>query len=96
MLTRPQTPHIAIPTTAGTGSEVTYAAVIKDWRKMLKRTFDDRLIPDTAMIDPQMTRDLPPQLTATTGMDALCHAVESIHSLPVNRCPMPWPCNQSA
>ncbi len=82
MLSRPQTPHITIPTTAGTGSEVTYAAVIKDWDNNMKLLFcDNNIIPNTAILDPVMTAGLPPQLTATTGMDALTHAVEAIHAL---------------
>jgi aldehyde dehydrogenase (NAD+) len=82
MLTEPITPHIVIPTTAGTGSEVTYAFVIKDWEKNQKLLYaDDYLIPNTAILDPVMTAGLPPMLTATTGMDALTHAVEAIHAL---------------
>jgi len=82
MLTRPQTPHIAIPTTAGTGSEVTYVAVIKDWNNNAKMLFcDNNIIPDIAILDPVMTAGLPPQLTATTGMDALTHAVEALQAL---------------
>ncbi|MBC7252750.1 MAG: iron-containing alcohol dehydrogenase [Actinobacteria bacterium] len=82
LLTRPQTPHIAIPTTAGTGSEVTYAFVLKDYEKNQKLLYgDDYIIPNTAILDPVMTQSLPPMLTATTGMDALTHAIEAIHAL---------------
>ncbi|MEW5784608.1 MAG: iron-containing alcohol dehydrogenase [Bacillota bacterium] len=82
MLSRPQTPHIVVPTTAGTGSEVTYAAVIKDWEQNVKLLFcDNFIIPNTAILDPTMTAGLPAQLTATTGMDALTHAIEAIHAL---------------
>lgn len=82
LLTRPQTPHIAIPTTAGTGSEVTYAFVLKDYEKNQKLLYgDDYIIPNTAILDPEMTKSLPPMLTATTGMDALTHAIEAIHAL---------------
>jgi alcohol dehydrogenase class IV len=81
VLSRPQTPHVVIPTTAGTGSEVTYVAVIKDWENNTKILFGDHhIIPNTAILDPQMTKGLPPQLTATTGMDALTHAIEAIHA----------------
>jgi len=81
LLTRPQTPHLAIPTTAGTGSEVTYAAVIKDWERHVKILFcDNHIIPNVAILDPQLTRNLPPLLTAATGMDAFTHAVEAICS----------------
>jgi Alcohol dehydrogenase, class IV len=82
-LTRPQTPHIVIPTTAGTGSEVTYFAVIKDQDNKRKLEFgEDNIIPNVGILDPTMTLGLPPQLTATTGMDAFCHALESIHAAP--------------
>lgn len=82
LLSRPQTPHMAIPTTAGTGSEVTYAAVIKDWENNTKMLFcDNYIIPNVAILDPVLTAGLPPQLTATTGMDALTHAVEALHAL---------------
>lgn len=69
---------IAIPTTAGTGSEVTLAAVITDSEKQHKYTLMDfTLIPRYAVLDPTVTFSLPPHLTATTGMDALTHAVEA-------------------
>ncbi len=69
---------IAIPTTAGTGSEVTLAAVIVDARTRHKYAINDfPLIPRYAVLDPEMTKTLPPSLTATTGLDALTHAVEA-------------------
>lgn len=71
-------PLIAIPTTAGTGSEVTVTAVITDTEKQHKYTMNNfTMIPRYAVLDPEMTRTLPPHLTATTGMDALTHAVEA-------------------
>ncbi len=82
ILSRPQTPHIVVPTTAGTGSEVTWAAVIKDWERHVKELFCDYfIIPNIAVLDPTMIAGLPPQLTASTGMDALTHAIEAIHAL---------------
>ena len=82
ILTRPQTPHIVIPTTAGTGSEVTYVAVIKDHEEGRKLLFGDyNILPNVAILDPKMTEGLPPTLTAATGMDAMCHAIEALHSL---------------
>jgi alcohol dehydrogenase len=82
VLTRPQTPHIVIPTTAGTGSEVTYIAVIKDHDQGRKLLFGDyNILPNVAILDPRITEGLPPGLTAATGMDAMCHAIEAIHSL---------------
>ena len=82
LLTGPQTPHIVIPTTAGTGSEVTYVAVIKDHEEGRKLLFGDyNILPNGAILDPRMTEGLPPGLTAATGMDAMCHAIEALHSL---------------
>jgi aldehyde dehydrogenase (NAD+) len=82
MLTRPQTPHIAVPTTAGSGSEATWFAVIKDWDKNIKEAFlDVHYIPNKAILDPTFTVGLSQQLTAGPGMDALSHAVEAIHTL---------------
>ena len=69
---------IAIPTTAGTGSETTLAAVITDSEKKHKYVMNDFvLIPRYAVLDAGLTCSLPPHLTATTGMDALTHAVEA-------------------
>ena len=71
-------PLTAIPTTAGTGSEVTVTAVITDAETHHKYTMNSfPLIPHYAVHDPEVTRTLPPSLTATTGMDALTHAVEA-------------------
>lgn len=71
-------PLAAIPTTAGTGSEVTLAAVITDQKTRHKYTMNSfPLIPSFAVLDPEVTFSLPPHLTATTGMDALTHAVEA-------------------
>jgi alcohol dehydrogenase class IV len=82
LLTRPQTPHIVIPTTAGTGSEVTNMAVILDERKGQKILIVEYFnTPRIAILDPKMTEKLPPLLTASTGMDAMTHAVESLQSV---------------
>ncbi|MFW5771095.1 MAG: iron-containing alcohol dehydrogenase [Spirochaetota bacterium] len=71
-------PLIAIPTTAGTGSEVTMAAVVHDEENNEKIAFVDKyILPDMAILDPELTQTLPPSLTASTGMDALSHAIES-------------------
>jgi alcohol dehydrogenase len=81
ILTGPITPHIVIPTTAGTGSEVTYAAIIKDHEQKRKLLFaDNYLFPNVAILDPYMTIGLPKLMTGATGMDALSHCVEAIHS----------------
>jgi len=76
----PQDPHrvqlVAIPTTSGTGSEVSPAAVISsDGRKVT--LVDYTLVPDMAIVDPNLTITMPPTLTADTGIDALTHAIEA-------------------
>jgi alcohol dehydrogenase class IV len=82
----PMLPLFAIPTTAGTGSEVTVAAVATDPVKHVKNVvIDPKLVPAAAALDPELTRGMPPQITAATGMDALTHAVESY----INRWPHP-------
>ncbi|HEY5527591.1 MAG TPA: iron-containing alcohol dehydrogenase [Candidatus Anoxymicrobiaceae bacterium] len=78
----PLLPHIAIPTTAGTGSESTHVAMITDEdrnRKLMYQGAD--LVPSVAVLDPQMTLSLPAHLTASTGMDALTHCIEAVHSI---------------
>ena len=71
-------PLFAIPTTAGTGSETTVAAVVIDEETRHKYAIMDfPLIPRYAVLDPEATRTLPPHITSTTGMDALTHAVEA-------------------
>jgi len=75
---QPLMPMIAVPTTAGTGSEVTAIAVIKDEAEGRKISIVSRyIVPDLAVLDPELTLTLPPRLTAATGMDALSHAVET-------------------
>jgi alcohol dehydrogenase len=83
----PGLPKIMIPTTAGTGSEVTFTAVFI--RKKLKKKEgmnSPYLYPELALLDPELTLSLPPHPTAATGIDALCHAIESYTS--VNASPM--------
>ena len=71
-------PYIAIPTTAGTGSEVTAVAVVSDPVHHVKLEYiSSHLMPDTAILDVRMTQSLPGRISASTGMDALCHAVEA-------------------
>jgi len=73
---------IAIPTTAGTGSEVTFSSVITDTEEKFKYTIKSPLIAaDVAIIDPELTLTLPKSITATTGMDALTHAIEGYTAL---------------
>lgn len=69
---------IAIPTTAGTGSECTLAAVVTDEKTHYKYPINDPcLLPDYAILDGELTKDLPPHLTAETGMDAMTHSIEA-------------------
>lgn len=71
-------PLFAVPTTAGTGSEVTLAAVVSDPETHEKNACNDpKLRPKYAVLDPELTVGLPPHITSTTGMDALTHAVEA-------------------
>ncbi|MBN2403144.1 MAG: iron-containing alcohol dehydrogenase [Spirochaetes bacterium] len=75
-------PFIAIPTTAGTGSEVTWVAVITDTKKHLKfGVISPLLVPDISLLDAELTLSLPPEMTAYTGMDALTHCIESYCSI---------------
>ena len=76
---------VMIPTTAGSGSEVSPVAVLSFPGEGMKRGIASRfLIPDTAIVDPCLTLDLPPQITANTGVDALIHGIESFLSVKAN------------
>jgi alcohol dehydrogenase class IV len=78
----PGLPKIMVPTTAGTGSEVTFTSVFI--RKKLKKKEgmnSPYLYPEIALLDPELTLTLPPHPTAATGIDALCHAIESYTSI---------------
>jgi alcohol dehydrogenase len=78
LLERDPLPIIAIPTTSGTGSEVTFYAVVTDTARKFKMSLlDTRIAPRVALVDPDLTMTMPPSVTASTGMDALTHAVES-------------------
>lgn len=84
-LKHPLRPLAVIPTTAGTGSEVTMVAVIADRERGVKLAFaSPYLLPTWAVIDPRMTQSLPPLLTAATAMDALTHSVEAFTCLGKN------------
>lgn len=75
-------PLILCPTTAGTGSEVTFFAVVTDEEENKKRPFvSDKFLPDVIVLDPELTLTVPPESTVYTGIDALSHAVESYLSL---------------
>lgn len=73
----PISPLVAVPTTAGTGSEVTSVAVLTDVENNIKIGISDNYLrPAVALLDPELTVGLPPYVTACTGIDALAHAIE--------------------
>ncbi|WP_336929827.1 iron-containing alcohol dehydrogenase [Acinetobacter tandoii] len=84
-LPKPLKPFFVIPTTSGTGSEVTMVAVVSDTAKNVKMAFASYyLMPHAAILDPRMTLTLPPHLTAMTAMDALTHAIEAYTCMAAN------------
>lgn len=84
-LPKPLKPFFVIPTTSGTGSEVTMIAVVSDTEKNVKMAFASYyLMPHAAILDPRMTQTLPPHLTAMTAMDAMTHAIEAYTCMAAN------------
>ncbi len=82
LIPNPGLPVILIPTTAGTGSEVTPIAILSDTQEKLKKGIvSPHLFPEVALLDPQLTVGLPPLVTALTGLDALIHAIEAYTSV---------------
>ena len=78
IVSKPGLPKILIPTTAGTGSEVTRVLVLTDERDKTKKTIGSTFaVPEVAILDPMLTLSMPSHITANTGMDALVHAIES-------------------
>jgi alcohol dehydrogenase class IV len=84
-ITRPAVPWIAIPTTAGTGAEMTRNAVVGWPAKKFKASIrSELLMPRVALIDPELAVDVPPDVTAASGMDALCQCIEAYVSKSAN------------
>ncbi len=81
-ISKPGVPKIMVPTSAGTGAEVTFTAVFINEETGSKGGMNgDPLYPDAALLDPELTLSLPPRVTATTGIDALTHALEAFTSV---------------
>lgn len=80
LATGQRAPLVQIPTTAGTGSEVTWVSVVTDDEGRKKAVYAPQLLPDVALLDPALTTGLPPHITAATGLDAMVHAVEAYTS----------------
>ncbi|MDB5306490.1 MAG: alcohol dehydrogenase [Gemmataceae bacterium] len=86
----PVTPLVCVPTTAGTGSEVSAAAVFTDTAKQIKVScLSPFLRPDVAVVDPLLTVSCPPQVTADSGIDALTHAIEAFTAVDNDAFPLP-------
>lgn len=81
IIERPGIPFIAVPSTSGTGSEVTMVSVVSDPYRGFKKSFRSELMyPVDAVVDPELTLSCPPEVTASAGLDALSHALESFTS----------------
>jgi alcohol dehydrogenase class IV len=86
----PLRPHLAIPTTSGTGSEATTVAVLDIPEQRVKSGISHRYLrPSQAIVDPELVRSLPPEVTSSTGLDVVCHAAESYLSRPFDARPRP-------
>ena len=84
----PRIPLVLIPTTAGTGSEVTPISIITMHDKEKKGVSSKLILPDLAILDPLLTINLPPNITASTGIDAMVHAIEAYTSINPNNNPI--------
>lgn len=85
----PVAPLVCVPTTAGTGSEVSHAAVLTDAQNQLKvSTLSQHLRPALAVVDPELTYSCPPKVTADSGIDALTHAIEACTAVDYDRLPI--------
>lgn len=86
----PVIPLVCVPTTAGTGSEVSHAAVLTDTAQAIKvSTLSNFLRPALAVVDPELTWSCPPQVTADSGIDALTHAIEALTAVDFNQLDLP-------
>lgn len=86
----PVMPIIGVPTTAGTGSEVSHAAVLTDTQNHIKvSTLSNHLRPALALVDPELTYSCPPKVTADSGIDALTHAIEACTAVDYRQLPIP-------
>jgi hydroxyacid-oxoacid transhydrogenase len=82
----PLRPHLAIPTTSGTGSEATTVAVLDIPEQKVKSGISHRYLrPTQGIVDPELVRTLPPEVTSSTGLDVICHAAESYLARPYDR-----------
>lgn len=86
--TGPRLPLILVPTTAGTGSEVTPISIVTTGENEKKGVVSPVLLPDVALLDPELTLGLPPHVTAATGIDAMVHAIEAYASASPNNNPL--------
>ncbi len=84
----PRLPLLAVPTTAGTGSEVTPISIVTAGAHEKKGVVSPLIIPDIALLDPDLTLNLPPHVTAATGIDAMVHAIEAYTSTSANNNPV--------
>lgn len=84
----PRLPLILVPTTAGTGSEVTMVSIVTTGKSEKMGVVSPVILPDIALLDPELTLGLPPHITAATGIDAMVHAIEAYTSVNPNNNPM--------
>lgn len=84
----PRLPLVLVPTTAGTGSEVTPVSIITVGEEEKRGVSSAVILPDVAVLDPELTLDLPPAITAATGVDAMVHAIEAYASKNANNNPL--------
>ena len=84
----PRLPLILVPTTSGTGSEVTMVSIVTTGKSEKMGVVSPVILPDVALLDPELTYGLPPHITAATGIDAMVHAIEAYASVSPNNNPM--------